>query len=101
MNGKTSSSSSTSTPTTARPDQNQGEGNRDAARRFNQDEQDFVASGKVNDAAKRAAPQGQKEADEMARAEQAGRRHAKDEDPTVPGANASRNESRDGTRRGS
>lgn len=96
MNSKTSSSSST-----AKPEQNQGEGNRDAARRFNQDEQAFVASGKVDDAAKRAAPQGQKEADEMARAEQAGRRHAKDEDPTVPGANASRSDSKNSAKRGS
>lgn len=84
MNSKTTSTNATNT----KPDQNQGEGNKDAARRFNQDEQAFVASGKVTDAAKRAAPQGRKEAEELERAEQAGRKHAKGEDPTVPGANS-------------
>lgn len=67
---------------------NQGEGNRDAARRFNQAEQNFVQSGQVEDAAKRAAPRGRADADAMQQAEKTGRRHAKGEDPTVPGANA-------------
>lgn len=89
MNRKDSSSSSSSSPS-GKADLNQGEGNKEAARRFNEAEQDFVSSGKVDDAAKRAAPQGKRDAEEMARAEQAGKRHAKGEDPTVPRANSGR-----------
>jgi hypothetical protein len=68
--------------------QNQGEGDREAARRFNEDEQKFVQSGRTQEAARRAAPKDPNEAQQMEQAEQAGRSHAKDEDPTVPGANA-------------
>ena len=35
---------------------NQGEGDREAARRFNEDEQKFVQSGRVGEAARQAAP---------------------------------------------
>lgn len=66
---------------------NQGEGNRDAARRYDEAQQQFVESGKVADAAKRAAPQSEQEARELKRAEEQGKSHAKGEDPTVPGAN--------------
>jgi hypothetical protein len=66
---------------------NQGEGNREAARRFNEDEQKFVQSGRVSEAARKAAPRDAGEAGQMQQAEQAGKSHAKDEDPTVPGAN--------------
>lgn len=59
---------------------NQGEGNREAARRYNEDQQRFVQTGKAEAAARGAAPASERE----------GRRHAKDEDPTVPGANAQR-----------
>ncbi len=67
--------------------ENQGEGNRDAARRYDEAQKDFVDAGKVDDAAKRAAPQSEQEAEEMKRAEKEGKSHAKGEDPTVPGAN--------------
>jgi hypothetical protein len=67
---------------------NQGEGDREAARRFNEDEQKFVQSGRTPEAARRAAPRDENEARQMQQAEEAGRSHAKDEDPTVPGANA-------------
>jgi hypothetical protein len=67
---------------------NQGEGDRESARRFNEDEQKFVESGRVKDAARDSAPRDAREAQQMQQAEEAGRSHAKDEDPTVPGANA-------------
>jgi hypothetical protein len=68
--------------------ENQGEGDREAARRYNEDQQRFVESGAVNEAARDAAPQTRQEADDMLDAEQTGRDKAKGEDPTVPGANA-------------
>lgn len=67
---------------------NQGEGNREAARRFNDAQHRFAASGKVRKAAAEATPDDGAEAAELARAERAGRSRAKGEDPTVPGANA-------------
>ncbi|MEO6031056.1 MAG: hypothetical protein ABIP61_03980, partial [Burkholderiaceae bacterium] len=67
---------------------NQGEGNREAGRRYNEAQHRFVASGKVAQAAGAAAPDNAAEAAELQRAEQAGRSHAKGEVPTVPGANA-------------
>lgn len=67
---------------------NQGEGDREAARRYNADQQDFASSGKADEAARQAAPRDAREAAELERAEQAGRSRAKGEDPTVPGANA-------------
>ena len=78
---------SKTTPTPDAP-KNQGEGNREAARRFNEGQHRFVESGKVAKAAKEAAPGNAAEASELERAEQVGRSHAKGEDPTVPGANA-------------
>ena len=67
---------------------NQGEGDRESARRFNEDEQKFVQSGRVTEAARKAAPRDASEQQQMQQAEEAGKSHAKDEDPTVPGANA-------------
>jgi hypothetical protein len=61
----------------------QGEGDYDAARRFDKAERAFVSSGKVRDAARRAQPRDAEEAEELARAEAIGRSHAKDEDPAV------------------
>ncbi len=58
----------------------QGEGDRESAKRYNEDTQDFVESGKVDDAAKKA---GEGDKDEMERAEKAGKDRAKDEDPAV------------------
>ena len=57
---------------------NQGEGNRDAARRYNEDQQKFVESGKVEKAAENAKGQDPAEA---AAAEKAGKDHAKGFDP--------------------
>ena len=72
-------------PTTAK---NQGEGDREAARRYNDDQKRFVESGAVADSARRAKPETDVEADGLLDAEQQGRKKAKGEDPTVPGANA-------------
>ncbi len=59
-------------------DQNQGEGNIDAARRFDAAERKFVESGKVEKAASDAlrAVEGPEKA-ELKKAEDAGRAHAK------------------------
>jgi hypothetical protein len=75
-------------PPAQTPSKNQGEGDTQAARRYNEDQQQFVESGAVSDAARRAAPRSDQEASELLQAEQTGRRKAKGEDPTVPGANA-------------
>jgi hypothetical protein len=69
---------------------NQGEGDREAARRFNEDQQQFVKAGKSDGAARRAAPESPQRAAELERAVQKGLSHAKGEDPTVPGANAAK-----------
>lgn len=57
---------------------NEGEGNRTAARRYNKDQQEFVDSGKVPEAAEKAtkALDGE-EAEKLRRAERAGRSKAR------------------------
>jgi hypothetical protein len=74
--------------TKAKSPKNQGEGDVEAARHYNQEQKRFVESGAVSDAAKRAEPSTDAEAEELLDAEQQGRKKAKGEDPTVPGANA-------------
>ena len=64
-------------------DKVQGEGNYKAAEQYDQAQRKFVKSGQVEQAARDAAPKSPAEADEMERAEQAGRSRAKDEDPNV------------------
>ena len=61
----------------------QGEGNYEAARRYDEAQKKFVDSGKVNEAAKDAAPESAEESREMEQAEQAGKSHAKEEDPAI------------------
>ena len=61
----------------------QGEGNYDAARKFDEAERQFVASGKVAAAARAAAPTSDAEQREMLAAEAEGRRRAKEEDPAL------------------
>ena len=63
---------------------NEGEGNRTAARRFNEAEQRFARSGKVEEKAKEAerAVEG-KEGEALREAELVGKRHAAEEDPEV------------------
>jgi hypothetical protein len=54
--------------------QNQGEGDRVSARAYNQDLRKFVASGKVDDAARRAEDYVNAHPDEAARAERQAKR---------------------------
>jgi len=61
----------------------QGEGNYDAAREFDQAEEKFVKSGKVEQAARDAEPKNEKEKEEIERAEEQAREHAKGEDPQL------------------
>jgi hypothetical protein len=65
------------------PEGNQGEGNREADRHYRDKTRDFVESGRVDDAAQKASPSSREEADELRRAEEAGRSRAKEEDPAV------------------
>jgi hypothetical protein len=69
---------------TGNPQRNEGEGNRTAAREFNEAEQRFVRSGKVEEKAKEAekAYEG-KEGDALREAENVGKSHAKGEDPEI------------------
>lgn len=59
---------------------NQGEGDRESAKRYNEKTRKFVESGKVEEAA-RTADKGDKK--EMERAEQAGKDRARELDPAV------------------
>ena len=62
---------------------NQGEGNREAARRFNQAEQEFVQSPRGREGIKKAGDVAQSEAPELERAERVGKSHAKNADSRV------------------
>ena len=55
----------------------QGEGNYTAARRHRESAEEFVGSGRVDKAARDAAPDNDKEAQEMQDAEKAGCSHAR------------------------
>jgi len=63
---------------------NEGEGNRTAARRYNEAQKRFARSGKVEEKAHEAeeAMEG-KERKELERAEAVGKRHVAEEDPEV------------------
>ena len=63
---------------------NEGEGNRTAARRYNEAQKRFVRSGKVEDKAHEAeeAMEGE-ERKELERAEAVGKRHVAEEDPEI------------------
>jgi hypothetical protein len=63
---------------------NEGEGNRTAARHYNEAQQRFVKSGKVDEKAREAkrALDGE-EGKELEQAEAIGKRHAAEEDPEV------------------
>jgi hypothetical protein len=60
-----------------------GEGNYQASREYNRATRDFVTSGRVPEAARRAAPSSRDEAASLERAERAGRSRARGEDPQV------------------
>jgi hypothetical protein len=61
----------------------QGEGDYDAARRYDKSAREFAESGKVDEAAREARPTSPEQADELARAEREGKSHAKGEDPLL------------------
>ena len=64
---------------------NEGEGNRTAARDYNQAQQRFVQSGKIEDKARQAERDSQNEGirQELEHAETVGKRHAAGEDPEI------------------
>ncbi len=61
----------------------QGEGDYDAARHYNDKTREFAQSGKVDEAARAAEPQTREQAQELERAEAAGKARAKEEDPNL------------------
>ncbi len=69
-----------------------GEGNYEAARQYDDATKKFVDSGKVEQAARDAEPTSKDEADELERAERAGKARTKEEDPAIrrdePGDNS-------------
>lgn len=56
------------------PDANQGEGDHVSARRYNRDVREFVADGKVDEAAREAESYVEREPEDAARAERAAKR---------------------------
>ena len=62
---------------------NQGEGNRKAARRFNQAEREFVHSPRGREGIKKAGDVAAGEVPELERAERVGKSHAKNDDSRV------------------
>lgn len=63
----------------------QGEGDYEAARRYDKSVEEFARSGKVEEAARAAKPANEAEAEAMQRAEREGKSHAKGEDPALKG----------------
>ena len=61
----------------------QGEGDYEATRRFRKRTEEFLNNNDVEKAALRAAPKDEAEAKEMEAAEEAGKSHAKAEDPAL------------------
>jgi len=61
----------------------QGEGDREADRRYRKRTAEFLENNDVEKAAVRAAPRSRAEAEDMAAAEAAGRKRAKGEDPAL------------------
>ena len=60
-----------------------GEGNYKASRQYNDATKKFVESGRVEEAARNAAPQSEEEAKDLRKAEAEGKQHAKEEDPAL------------------
>jgi hypothetical protein len=61
----------------------QGEGNYEASRRYRERTEQFIESGRVEEAAKKAAPRSDEEAQELDRAEELGQSHMAEEDPQL------------------
>lgn len=60
-----------------------GEGNYAASKQYNDATRDFAKSGRVDEAARNAAPRSDADALQMQAAEAEGKRHAKGEDPAL------------------
>jgi len=60
-----------------------GEGNYAASKQYNDATRDFVESGRVEQAARDAAPESDADALQMQAAEEEGKRHARGEDPAL------------------
>jgi hypothetical protein len=69
--------------TTPNKDEVQGEGDYEAGRRYDKASREFAQSGRVEPAARDAAPHDAREAEDMERAEDVGKSHAKGEDPLL------------------
>jgi hypothetical protein len=63
--------------------ENQGEGNREAARQYNEAQREFVREGKVDEQATDRSNMSEAERREAERAEAEGKAHAKEKDPNV------------------
>ena len=68
---------------TSSQDPVQGEGDYAAGRRYDKAAREFAESGKVDPAARDAAPGSTEEAEQMQQAEEAGKSHSKGEGPLV------------------
>ena len=66
-----------------RKDKVEGEGSYTGSKDYNERTRKFVESGKVEDAARKAAPQNEQEKQAMQKAERIGKQHAKGEDPAL------------------
>jgi hypothetical protein len=75
MSGNDKQSPSSNPAATAKV---QGEGDYEATRRFDKDEQEFLKHADVPDLARRAAPKSKQEAEELQKAEEIGRSHRAD-----------------------
>lgn len=60
---------------------NQGEGDRESARRYNEDSQEFVETRDEEKLAREAEPQGESEAAELEEAREEGAARARENDP--------------------
>ncbi|HYC44029.1 MAG TPA: hypothetical protein VED01_00965 [Burkholderiales bacterium] len=60
-------------------DKEHGEGNYKATQDYNERTKDFIESGKVDEAARKAKPKNKQEAQQMSQAEQEGKSHSKGE----------------------
>ena len=63
---------------TDRKNKVQGEGDYESARRYRKDVEDFVKNADIEQAARDAEPDDEQEAEELERAEEIGKSHAKD-----------------------
>jgi hypothetical protein len=66
-----------------RKDKVEGEGSYSGSKDYNERTRKFVDSGKVDEAARQAAPQSEEEKQAMQKAERMGKQHMKGEDPAL------------------